>query len=64
MITACGAPDDLKVVVTVGVKMGRAVDVAVKTVPTNSAVAACIERATRELQWDISPKLEHVTVTY
>jgi hypothetical protein len=64
MLTACGAPDDLKVVVTVGVKMGRAADVVVKTVPPNSVVAACIERATRELQWDISPKLEHVTVTY
>ncbi len=63
-VTACGAPDDLKIVVDVTVKMGRATHVAVKTRPPNPAVAACIERAARELQWDVSPKTDHVTVTY
>jgi hypothetical protein len=60
----CGAPDDMKVVVHATVKMGRAVSVTVKTQPPNPVVASCIEKATRDLRWDVSPKVEHVTVTY
>ncbi len=63
-VSACGAPDDMKIVVNVTVKMGRAVDVAVKTAPPSGAVASCVERAMRDLQWDVSPKTDHVTVTY
>jgi len=63
-VSACGAPDDMKVVVKVAVRQGRAVNVTVKTDPSNPTVAACVERATRELQWDVSPKTDHVTVTY
>jgi hypothetical protein len=63
-VATCGAPDDMKVVLNVTVKMGRAVGVAVETNPSNSAVASCVERATRDLQWDVSPKTDHVTVTY
>jgi hypothetical protein len=63
-VTDCGAPDDMKVVVKVTVKMGRAVAVAVTTDPTNSGIASCVEKATREKQWDISPKTQHATVSY
>jgi hypothetical protein len=63
-VSACGAPDDMKVVVNITVKMGRAVAVRVKTDPANSAVASCVERAARDLRWDVSPKTERVTVTY
>lgn len=63
-VSACGAPDDMKIVVNIAVKMGRAVSVAVTTQPPNPAVAECIERSTRDLQWDVSPKTDHVTVTY
>jgi hypothetical protein len=63
-VIACGAPDDMKVVVKAAVKMGHAVHVNVKTDPPNPTVKACIERATRDLQWDVSPKTDHVTVTY
>jgi hypothetical protein len=63
-VTECGAPDDMKVVVTVTVKLGRAVAVAAKTDPANAAVASCVEKATREMQWDVSPKTQHATVTY
>jgi hypothetical protein len=63
-VSACGAPDDMKVVVNATVKMGRAVAVTVKTQPANPAVASCVERAARELQWDVSPKAGRVTVTY
>jgi len=63
-VSACGAPDNMKVVVDVTVKMGRAVKVAARTQPPNAAVASCVEKATRDLQWDISPKADHVTVTY
>jgi hypothetical protein len=63
-VTACGAPERMKVVVNATVKMGRAAGVTVTTDPPDPAVAACVERATRGLQWDISPKTDHVTVTY
>ncbi len=63
-VSGCGAPDDMKVVVKVTVKMGRPVDVTVKTDPANGAVASCVEKATREMQWDVSPKTQHATVTY
>jgi hypothetical protein len=63
-VVQCGAPDDMKVVVKAVVKMGNAVHVSVKTTPPNPTVASCIERATRDLQWDVSPRTGHVTVKY
>jgi hypothetical protein len=63
-ISACGATEDMKVVVTLAVKMGRASDVSVKTLPPNPVVESCVERAMRELRWDASPSTGHVTVTY
>jgi len=63
-IAACGAPDEMKVVAEVTVKKGRAAKVTVKSYPTDDAVASCIEKAIRDLQWDVSPKTDHVTVTY
>jgi hypothetical protein len=63
-VVACGAPDDMKVVVKAAVRMGHAVHVTVKTEPPNPTVASCVERATHDLRWDISPKTGRVTVTY
>jgi hypothetical protein len=63
-VTACGAPQDMKVVVKVAVKMGRAVKVTVTTDPPDPTIAACIDHAARDLRWDVSPKTDHVTVTY
>jgi hypothetical protein len=63
-VSACGATDDMKVVVTLAVKMGRATEILVKTVPPNPVVESCVERAVRDLRWDISPNTGHVTVTY
>jgi len=63
-VSECGAPDDMKVVVKVTVKMGHAVAVAATTDPANAAVASCVEKATREMQWDVSPKTQRATVTY
>jgi hypothetical protein len=63
-VSACGAPDTMKVVVKLDVRMGRAVKVDVKTDPTDPTVAACIDRAARDLRWDVSPKTDHVTVSY
>jgi len=63
-VTPCGAPDDMKVTVKVSVKMGRAVDVTAETHPPNPVVESCLERKVRELQWDVSPKTDRVTVTY
>jgi hypothetical protein len=63
-VNACGAPETMKVVVKVDVKMGRAVGVDVKTDPADPAVSACIDRAIRDLRWDVSPKTGHATVTY
>jgi hypothetical protein len=63
-VTECGAPDDMKVVVKVTVKGGRAVAVDVTTDPSSAAVASCVEKATRDKQWDVSPKTQRATVTY
>jgi hypothetical protein len=63
-VTECGAPDEMKVVVKVTVKAGRAVAVAATTDPANAAVADCVEKAIRQMQWDASPKTQHATVTY
>jgi hypothetical protein len=63
-VTACGAPQDMKVVVKVAVKLGRAVDVKVTTDPPDPMIAACIDKATRDLRWDASTKTDHVTVSY
>lgn len=63
-VTECGAPDDMKVVVKVTVKKGHAVAVDVTTDPANAGIASCVEKATREKEWDISPKTQHATVTY
>jgi hypothetical protein len=63
-VTACGAPDDMKVVIKADVRLGRATHVTVKTDPPNLMVSSCIERATQDLQWDVSPKVGHVTVRY
>jgi hypothetical protein len=40
------------------------VGVDVKTTPPDATIAACIDRAVREKQWDVSPKTGKVTVTY
>ena len=63
-VSECGAPDDMKVVVKVTVKLGHAVTVAATTDPANAAVASCVEKATREMQWDASPKTQRATATY
>jgi hypothetical protein len=63
-VSDCGAPETMKVVVKVTVKKGRAVTVTVTTDPSNPAVASCVEKATREKLWDVSPKTQHATVTY
>jgi hypothetical protein len=63
-VSECGAPDDMKVVVKVAVRMGRPIAVSVATDPPSAAVASCVEKATRGMQWDVSPKTQHATVTY
>lgn len=63
-VAGCGAPDDMKVVVKVTVKAGRAIDAEAKTTPPNPVVESCVERAIRDLQWDVSPKVAHLTVRY
>ncbi|MCL2450926.1 MAG: hypothetical protein FWD17_18435, partial [Polyangiaceae bacterium] len=63
-VPACGAPDSMKVTLEVDVKEGRARDVRAKSIPPNPVVEGCIERAVRDLSWDVSPKAGHVTVHY
>ena len=63
-VSACGAPEDMKVVLKIAVKLGRAVDVKVTTDPPDPMIAACIDKATRDLRWDASTKTDHVTVSY
>jgi hypothetical protein len=63
-ITACGAPDTMKVAVKLDVRQGRAVKIDVKTDPTDPVVIGCVERAASDLRWDVSPRTDHVTVRY
>jgi hypothetical protein len=63
-ITACGAPETMKVVVKLDVKGGRAMKVDVSTDPPDPSVTACVQRAAQDLRWDVSPKVGHVAVTY
>ncbi len=63
-VSACGAPDTMKVVVKVTVQKGRASDANVETDPPDTAVCRCVEDAVRQLRWDISPKKQHLTVRY
>jgi hypothetical protein len=63
-VSACGAPDDMKVTVKASVRAGRATAVTVKTTPANPTVASCIEQAVRGMQWDVSPRTGKVTVNY
>jgi hypothetical protein len=63
-ITACGAPDTMKVAVKLDVRQGRAVKVDVTTDPPDPVVTGCVERAANDLRWDVSPKTDHVTVRY
>lgn len=63
-VTACGAPDTMKVVVKLDVKGGHAVKEDVSTDPPDPAVTDCVQRAAQQLRWDISPRVGHVVVTY
>jgi hypothetical protein len=63
-VSDCGAPDAMKVIVKVTIKGGRAIAVAATTTPPDAPVASCVEKATRAMQWDVSPKTQSATVTY
>ena len=63
-VTACGAPDTMKVTVKATVKWGKAVAVDVQTDPPDPGVRTCVEKFTREQKWDVSPKANTVTVRY
>jgi len=63
-VPACGAPDDMKVMVRVAVKMGAPIGVTVTTNPPNNGVAACIDRSVRGLRWPANAKTDFVTTSY
>lgn len=63
-VSACGAPATMKVKAKVTVKMGRATAVTVKTDPPDPTIAACVEKAIRDLTWDRSVRSGTVTVSY
>jgi eukaryotic-like serine/threonine-protein kinase len=63
-VPACGAPDDMKVVVRVAVRMGVPIGVTVTTNPPSNGVAACIDRSVRGLRWPANGKTDFVTTSY
>ena len=63
-LSACGAPDSMKVTVRVAVKLGRAIGVSVYTTPPNGAVASCVDHAVRTLTWPSNAKMDSFTTTY
>ena len=63
-LSACGAPDSMKVTVRVAVKLGRAIGVSVYTTPPNGAVASCVDHAVRGLAWPVNSKMDSFTTSY
>jgi hypothetical protein len=63
-VSACGAPDDMKVQVRVAVRMGTPIGVTVQTTPPSAGVASCIDRAVRGLRWPANGKTDFVTTNY
>ncbi|MFO0739684.1 MAG: hypothetical protein U0270_27545 [Labilithrix sp.] len=63
-ISACGAPDSMKVTVRCAIKNGRAVGVTVSTNPPNAGVASCVDHHVRSLSWPSSSKMDSFTTTY
>lgn len=61
---SCEAPDSMKVTVRVAVRDGKAQGVTVGTVPADPAIAACIDKAVRELSWPASPKRNTFSTNY
>jgi eukaryotic-like serine/threonine-protein kinase len=63
-LDSCGAPQSMHVTVRTAVKMGRAVGVTVSTSPPNGGVAACIDRAVRNIAWPVNAKMDSFTTNY
>lgn len=63
-LSACGAPDSMKVTVRVAIKMGRAIGVSVYTIPPNGQVASCVDHAVRGLTWPANSKMDSFSTTY
>jgi eukaryotic-like serine/threonine-protein kinase len=63
-LSACGAPESMKVTVKVAIKMGRAIGVSVYTNPPSGGVAGCVDRAVRNLAWPVNPKMDSFVTTY
>jgi hypothetical protein len=63
-LAGCGAPEDMRIVVKVAVKNGRAVGVSVYPNPPNGAVATCVDRHVRGLSWPVHSSMFSFTTTY
>ncbi len=63
-LSACGAPDSMKVTVRVAIKMGRAVGVSVYTTPPNPGIASCVDHSVRGLAWPVNGKMDSFTTQY
>ncbi len=63
-ISACGAPDSMKVTVKVAIKNGHAVGVSVYCNPPDAKVASCVDHAVRGIGWPSNPKMDSFTTTY
>jgi eukaryotic-like serine/threonine-protein kinase len=63
-LNSCGAPNSMHVTVRIAIKMGRAVGVSVYTNPPSPQVAACVDRAVRNLSWPANGKMDSFTTTY
>ncbi len=58
---SCGLADSQNAEICVAVKNGKPLGVSVKVAPASNKVAACIDKATRRLNFPASPKLDIVT---
>jgi len=60
----CGVPSSTHVTVKVAIRNGRAVGISVYPVPSSPAIAGCVERHVRALQWPPSAKMDSFMTTY
>lgn len=63
-LTSCGATDSMVVMIKVAIRNGKAMGVTVATRPASPEVAACVDKAVRQLSWPPSAKRFSLTTRY
>jgi hypothetical protein len=63
-ITSCGAPDAMKVTVKIAIREGHVIGATVLTDPDDPAIAECIDRIVRDVQFPVSRRRDSFVTVY